>query len=177
MPDERRESYKNAGILPINIEKIISNKPLSDYLEKFQDINLVIASNLLLGDIEAYLNKNNKTINETKLTDDKFKELVNQLDSGKITNKIFKEILTDLMETDTSIDEILEKKGLNLSNDEELVDEIINKVLVENEQMVNDYKNGNERVIKALMGLVMKEAKGKINPSIANTKLKEKLDA
>ena len=177
MPDERRESYKNAGILPINIEKIIANKQLSDYLERFLDINLVIASNLLLGDIEAYLNKFNKSINETKLTDNKFRELVNKLDKGDITNKIFKEILNDLMESDRSIDNILEEKGLNLSNDDTMIEEIITKVLNENEKMVTDYKNGNERIIKALMGLVMKEAKGKINPSIANTKLKEKLDA
>ena len=177
MPDERRDSYQKAGILPINIEKIIANKRISDYLEKFLDVNLVIASNLLLGDIEAYLNKNNKSISETKLSDDKFRQLVNKLDSGAITNKIFKEILNDLMENDKSIDSILEEKGLNLSNDDSLVDEIINKVLIENEFMVNDYKNGNERIIKALMGLVMRESKGKINPSIANAKLKEKLDA
>ena len=176
MPDERRETYTKAGILPINIEKIIANKPLSDYLEKFLDINLVIASNLLLGDIEAYLNKNNKSINETKLDDNKFRELVNKLDKGDITNKIFKDILLDLMEKDKSITELLDEKGLNLVNDDNLVDEIINKVLLENETIVNDYKNGNERVIKALMGLVMKEAKGKINPSIANVKLKNKLD-
>ena len=177
MPDERRETYKQAGILPINIEKIISNKPLSDYLEKFQDINLVIASNLLLGDIESYLNKFSKKISETKLTDDKFRELVNKLDKKEITNKIFKEILPDLMENDLSIDEVLESKGLNLSNDEGLVDEIVSKVFNENEKMVNDYKNGNERVIKALMGLVMKESHGKINPSQGMQKLKEKLDA
>ena len=177
MPDERRETYKKAGILPINIEKIIANKELSDYLEKFLDINLVIASNLLLGDIASYLNKNNKKINETKLSDNKFRELVNKLDKGDITNKIFKEILIDLMESDKSIDEILDAKGLNLTNDEALVDEIIDKVLNENQKMVMDYKNGNERIAKALMGLVMKEAKGKINPSIAIVKLTEKLDA
>lgn len=177
MPDERRDSYRKAGILPINIEKIIANKSISDYLEKFLDINLVIASNLLLGDIEAYLNKTNKEINDTKLTDSKFRELVNKLDKGDITNKIFKDILTDIMESDMSITQILDDKGLNLVQDDSLVNEIIDKVLRENEVMVNDYKNGNERVSKALMGLVMKEAKGKINPSIANSKLMEKLDA
>ncbi len=177
MPDERRETYTKAGILPINIEKIIANKDISDYLEKFLDINLVIASNLLLGDVEAYLNKNNKVLSDTKLSNDKFRELVNKLDKGEITNKIFKDILIDIMESDKSISDILDEKGLNLVQDDNLVDEIINKVLSENEAMVNDYKNGNERVSKALMGLVMKEAKGKINPSVANTKLMEKLDA
>ena len=116
-------------------------------------------------------------LNETCLTDDKFRELVNKLDKGDITNKIFKEILPDLMETDKSIDTILEEKGLNLSNDENLVEEIVNKVLNENEKMVADYKNGNERIIKALMGLVMKEAHGKINPAVAIVKLQNKLDA
>ena len=177
MPDERRKSYQDAGILPINIEKIIANKQLSDYLENFLNINLVIASNLLLGDISSYLNKKNISLHETKLTDDKFRDLVNKLDKGIITNKIFKDILIDIMESEESIDEILDNKGLNLLNDDNLVFTIIDKVLTENEQMVNDYKNGNVRVAKALMGLVMREAKGKINPSVANARLMEKLDA
>lgn len=177
MPDERRIDYEKSGILPINIEKIIANKEISDYLEKFLDCNLVIASNLLLGDISAYLNKNNKKIEETMLDDKKFRELVLKLDKGDITNKIFKEILDDLMETDKSIDKILDEKGLNLVNDDNLIDSIIDKVINENEKIVNDYKSGNTRSAKALMGLVMKEGKGKINPSIANTKLMEKLDA
>ena len=177
MPDERRMDYEKSGILPINIEKIIANKEISDYLEKFLDCNLVIASNLLLGDISAYLNKNNKKIEETMLDDKKFRELVNKLDKGDITNKIFKEILDDLMETDKSIDKILEEKGLNLVNDDSLIDSIIDKIISENEKIVSDYKSGNTRSAKALMGLVMKEGKGKINPSIANNKLMEKLDA
>ena len=176
MPDERRRKYQEAGILPINIEKIIANKDLSDYLEKFYDINLVIASNLLLGDIMAYLNKNNVSITDTKLTDDKFRSLVNKLDKGEISNKIFKEILVDIMEEDKDIDTILNEKGLNLVNDDNLIIEIIHKVLEENTDLYNQYKSGNTKSAKALMGLVMKEAKGKINPSSANIKLMEELN-
>jgi aspartyl-tRNA(Asn)/glutamyl-tRNA(Gln) amidotransferase subunit B len=177
MPDERRASYKEAGILPINIEKIIANKEISDYLENFLDTNLVIASNLLLGDIASYLNKKSINITETKLTDSKFKELVNMLDKKEITNKIFKDILDDIMEKDDNIKTILENNNISLVNDDNLVDEIINKVLEENANIVKDYKSGNERSAKALMGLIMKEGKGKINPSIANQKLMEKLNA
>ena len=176
MPNERRKDYEKSGILPINIEKIIANKDLSDYLEKFLDINLVIASNLLLGDIASYLNKNNVKILETHLTDDKFRKLVGKLNDGTISNKIFKEILPDLMENDKDIDDILEEKGLNLVNDDTLIETLINKVFDENFDLVNQYKNGNTRSAKALMGLLMKEAKGKINPSIANAKLIQKLD-
>ncbi len=176
MPDIRRKTYTDAGILPINIEKIIANKPLSDYLEKFIDINLVIASNLLLGDISAYLNKSSKTMEETKMDDNKFRDLVNKLDKKEINNKIFKDILNDLMETDKSIDTIIKEKGLN-NLDDSLIDTIIDKVLNDNVDMVNQYKNGNTKSAKALMGLIMKEGKGRINPSLANEKLMQKLDA
>ena len=175
MPDERRNDYKLAGILPINIEKIIANKSLSDYLERFLDTNLVIASNLLLGDISAYLNKTNKNIYDTKLTDNKFRELVDKLDKKEISNKNFKDILNDIMETDKSINEIINEKGLKQVDDNEL-DSLINKVLNDNMEIVKQYKDGNTRSAKALMGLIMKEGKGKINPALANEMLMSKLE-
>ena len=106
MPDARRESYNKAGILKVNIEKIIANKEISDYLEDFLDINLVIASNLLLGDISSYLNKESLKITDTKLTNDKFRTLVNMLDKKEISNRIFKDILDDIMKKDDSIKNI-----------------------------------------------------------------------
>ncbi len=176
MPDERRKDYEKAGVLPINIEKIIANKEISDYLENFLDTNLVIASNLLLGDIQSYLNKNSKTINETKLTNKKFHDLVNKLDKKEINNKIFKDILIDIMETDQDIDDILKDKGLNISFDENLLNDIIANVINNNQKIIDDYQNGNPRSAKALMGLIMKEGKGKIDPAMANQKLMEKLN-
>ena len=177
MPDERRKDYHDAGILPINIEKIIANKEISDYLENFLDINLVIAYNLLLGDIQSYLNKNNLKIYETKLTNDKFKDLVNKLDKKEINNKIFKDIINDIMEKDLSIDDIIKEKGISTSFDNNLLNDIIANVLLNNQKIIDDYKNGNTRSAKALMGLIMKEGKGKIDPAMANQKLMEKLNS
>ena len=176
MPDERRRTYTEKGISEINIEKIIQNKPISDYLEKFLDVNLVIASNLLLGDIASYLNKVNKNILDTNLTDTKFRDLVNKLDKKEISNKIFKEILIDLMETEKTVDEITTEKGLKLVSDTESISKIIEKVLLDNSKMVEEYKNGNTRTGKALMGLVMKEGRGSIDPSTANKMLMEYLE-
>ncbi len=167
-PDERRETYKNAGINPINIEKIIANKNISDYLERFLDINLVIASNLLLGDIASYLNKHDGDINSTHLTDTKFKDLVSRIDKKEISNHIFKEILDELMENDKTIDEILESKGLNLVSDQSEIENTIKEILAKYSDLVNQYKNGNERASKAIMGMIMKETHGSLSPQIAN---------
>lgn len=172
--DERRIIYKNAGISDINVEKIIQNRVISDYLNKFDNINLVIASNLLLGDIAAYLNKTDLKLEETSLTDKKFVDLVNYLNEGKINSKIQKEILDDVMEQDKDIDEILKDHNVKEIGEDELV-EIIQNILDNNTQSVNDYKNGNERAIKFLMGQIMKETKGNANPQLVTEKLKEML--
>lgn len=177
LPDERRNKYKEAGIQDINIEKIIANKDLSDYLEQFNNINLVIASNLLLGEISAYLNKTNTIINNTKLTNERFIELVNKLDSKEISNKIFKEILDDIMESDQSIDQIIESKGLKLVSNEQDIIDMINKVLDNNQELLNQYINGNDKASKALMGQVMKESHGSVDPSLANQLLNKILQS
>ena len=164
----RRNKYLESGISLINTNKLIANKELSDYLETFDDINLKTASNLLLGDIQAYLNKKNISIFATKLTNAKMLELVNKLDDGSISHKNFKDLVDDIMEKDTTIQELLKEKGIENVVDDTLVLEIINKVLNENEKVVADYLGGNERSLKFLMGMVMKESKGSVNPKLAN---------
>ena len=177
LPSVRRDKYLKSGISLLNSNKLIANKDLSDYLEEFESINLKTASNLLLGDISAYLNKNNKSIFETKLTTAKFEDLVKKLDEKVISNKNFKDIINDVMEKDTDIDTIMKEKGiLNLVDDNQVL-EIINKVITENEKVVGDYLGGNERSLKFLMGQVMKESHGSVNPKIANDLLIKTLDA
>lgn len=176
-PDERRKIYLDKGIIDINVEKIINNKVISDYLNNFidSDINFVIASNLLLGDISSYLNKSKIELSETKLTNDKFIELVNMLDDGTISSRICKDILDDVLETDLSIKDILSKNNITLLNDTDSLSKIIKEVLDENEASVKDYKSGKQNAIKYLMGMVMKKTKGAANPKMVNDLLIELL--
>ncbi len=175
LPDERRKIYQKKNMSNINIEKIIANRSLSDYLNDMldTDIDFQVASNLLLGDISSYLNKNNKNIFETKLTKEKFIDLVSKTKSRILTSKNIKDILNSVLESDNSIDEIISSNNIsNITDDNELKD-IISKVLVENENSVNDYINGHDRAFKYLMGQVMKMSKGKADPLIASNLLKE----
>ncbi len=172
----RREKYLNAGISPINVDKLIANKELSDYLESVGKINLKTASNLLLGDISAYLNKNDISIFKTKLISSKMKEVVELLDNGTISNKNFKEIVNDLMEKDSSISDILKNNGIQNVTDNSLVLDLIQKVLDNNINAVQDYLNGNSRSLKFLMGELMKESRGSVNPSLANNLLVDSLE-
>lgn len=173
LPNKRREIYQEAGINPVNINKIIANKEISDYLLKV-DGNLVIASNLLLGEIQAYLNKTGKNLLDTKLTYDKFNLLVEKLDKKEISNQVFKEIINTIMETDCNLEELIASKKVNELTTDEL-EKIVIEVILNNPDSITDYKLGKDRATKFLMGQIMKATKGSASPSQANEILLKKL--
>lgn len=169
LPDERRKKYLEAGINQINVEKIIANKNISDYLLDVKG-NLVIASNLLLGEISAYLNRNFTTLENTKLTKEKFEIVVDALDKKVISNQSFKEIVDDLMGTDTDINKLIESKKIKALTNEEL-ENIIKTLINNNPASVEDYKVGKDKATKFLMGQIMKETKGQADIGLANSML------
>ena len=79
------------------------------------------------------------------------------------------------MEKEDSLDDILKQNGISLVSNEDDLIKIVEKVLSENENSVNDYKNGKDNAFKYLMGMVMKETKGSANPVVVNNLLKDLL--
>ena len=154
------------------------NKSLSDYFNELinEKTNLKIASNLLLGDISFYLNKEEKQIKDTTLTKERFIELIENLDNNTISSKNLKEILEKVLTDTKSIKEIINDMGIKNITDDSAITEIVKKIISENEESVEDYRNGHDRAIKYLMGQVMKETKGSINPKMAMDILKKELD-
>jgi aspartyl-tRNA(Asn)/glutamyl-tRNA(Gln) amidotransferase subunit B len=170
LSEERRNKYRQLGVSDININKIISNKELSDYYDELLDSNAnpIIASNLLTSDIVGYLNKNNISISKTKLTANKLTKLITMIDSNEISSKIAKDLLIDLLETDNVIEDIINNKQIKQINNTDELKNIINGILSNNTESINDYKNGKDRAIKYLIGQIMKETKGQANPVMVN---------
>ncbi len=177
LPDERREKYVELGISEINANKLVQNRSLSDYLNTLLDekTNFKIASNLLLGDISAYLNKNEKDINDTTLTKERFLDLISKMDDNTLTSKNLKDILDKVLESDKSISDIMSECHIENITDDTEIRNIIKKIIADNPESVADYKAGHDRAIKYLMGQVMKETKGGANPQLAMSILTEEL--
>lgn len=177
LPDERRKVYISKGVSEINANKLVQNRPLSDYFNTLLDekTNFKIASNLLLGDISAYLNKNEKLITETTLTKERFISLISKIEDNTLTSKNLKEILDTVLEEETSIEDIIKNSGISNITDDSVIREIIKNIINNNKESVADYKAGHDRAIKFLMGQVMKETKGSANPKLAMDILQEEL--
>ena len=177
LPDERKEAYISKGVSEINATKLIQNRNLSDYFNDLliENTNFKIASNLLLGDISAYLNREEKEITDTTLTKERFLELIKSMENNSLTSKNLKDILDKVLEKTSTIAEIIEESGIKNITDDSAIRTIIKKVVEENPSSVDDYKAGHDRAIKYLMGQVMKESKGSANPKMAMDILQEEL--
>lgn len=178
LPSELRSMYKNLGINDVAINSLILNRELNIALNHLIDMNVnpVISANILTGDILSYLNKKYITFNETKVSLDNIKDIVNLLESGEISSKIGKEIISELLENGGDVSGIIEEKGLKqISNTDDLLN-VINTILDNNPKSIEDYKNGLDRSIKFLMGQIMKETKGQANPKLANELLVQELE-
>lgn len=175
---ERTKLYIEKGMDLDHAKKIIANRMLSDYLNEFLDTDLDFktAGNLLLGDISFYLNKEEKKIEDTNLTHDKFLDLVSKVNDGSLTSKNVKDILELVLISSLSIEEIIKKVGISNITDTLALEEIVLNVISNNPDSVSDYKAGKDRAIKYLMGQIMKETKGSANPKLVNEILTRELN-
>ena len=132
-------------------------------------------ANWLLGDIAASLNAAGASIEKTCLKPEHLAELVSLIEAGRISGKIAKEVLPNVIKNGTSPSEIINAEGLTQIQDTEKLSVIVEEVIAGNEKSVKDYRAGKEEAIKFLVGQAMKATSGKANPQKVNELLKEKL--
>ena len=176
LTDELKDKYTKLGINNNNIKTIIANKEICNFFETvIDDVNPNIAANLLTGDILSYLNKHFIKLEESKLTKDNFIKLVELLDKKTISSKQGKEVINILLDTGKAVLEIVKENKMEQISDNSLVLDIVTKVIDANPDSVKDFKEGKDRAVKYLMGQIMKESKGQVNPGLANQVLVEEL--
>ena len=170
MSDFRLSEY-DSGVL-------IMDKRIADYYDdcvKLYD-NYKGVCNWLTGDIMRYMNANKLSVDEIRISPKMLTGMVRMIDSGKISSKIGKMLVEEMLANGGDPEKIVEEKGWVQISDEGAIDEIIKKVLAKNPEQVEAYRSGKTKVVGWLVGQVMKETKGKANPKIVNQKLMERLE-
>ena len=64
--------------------------------------------------------------------------------------------------------EIIEEKGLKQISNEDDIEKLVDKIIIENETQVKQFKEGNTKVMGWFVGQIMKLTKGQANPGIVN---------
>ena len=178
LPNEKETRYQEEfGLSAYDAQIIASSKPMADFFEAAlqKTKNYSLLSNWLIGEISAYLNKEQIEIHESKLSADIVAMLINRIDDQTISGKIGKSIFEEMCENGSSPDEIIKSQGLEQISDDEAIEEIILTVINENPAQVEAYLAGKDKLFGFFVGQVMKLTEGKANPKTVNNILKDKL--
>jgi len=179
LPKQKEIRFINEHNLEESEAKILaSSKAMAnlfeDASEKTKDSSLI--AKWLVGDVSALLNKDNISIEESKLSSVNFAKLIERISDKTISGKIAKSVLEEVWISGNDIDVIIEEKGLVQIQDESILENIAKKIIDENPDQVNAYKGGKDRLFGFFVGQVMKETQGKANPQGVNEILNKLLN-
>mgnify|MGYP001137515426 FL=1 len=178
LPDEKKARFvKEYSLSNYDAEVIVSDKTTSEYYEavvKGRAPKLV--TTWVTGELFSVLNKKNISIQDSPVSAHMMGELLDNIESGKISNRLAKDIFEDMCETGKNPNLIIEEKGLSQISDEGEIEKLVDEVLNNNPENIEKYKNGKTKLLGFFVGEVMKLSKGKANPGTLNKLLKKKLD-
>ena len=132
--------------------------------------------NYVLGDLSRLANETGTPVHASGVTPQAVAELIALADAGTINSKTAKDLIARLWTTGGSPKAIVESEGLGQVSDAGAIDSIVADVLGANEKTAADYKAGKVKVMGFLVGQVMKQSKGKANPTLAEERLRSALE-
>ena len=178
LPDARQRRYQEEIGLPAYDAHVLTlTKEMSDMFEKTVSLgaDAKLASNYLMVDVNAYLNKVQKELSETALTAEGLAGMIKLITDGTISSKIAKKVFAELIEHGGDAEKIVKEKGLVQVSDSGQLLAWVNEALDNNPKSIEDYKNGRDRAIGFLVGQIMKASKGQANPQMINKMLLEEI--
>mgnify|MGYP000057339888 len=178
MPQDRFVRYTEKYGLPTDdANLIISSKEFSDFYDESVKINpdYKQISNLMLVELNRNLNDSEKTISDVTFSPADLAELVKMSTDGVVSKNAAKDILKIMFNNGGKPIDIAKENGFIMDNDTSGLEEIIDKIIAENADSVESYKNGNQKIFGFLMGQVVRTAGKGANPKLAKDLLTEKL--
>ncbi|MGK9326344.1 Asp-tRNA(Asn)/Glu-tRNA(Gln) amidotransferase subunit GatB [Aerococcus urinaeequi] len=179
MPADRRKRYVDTYELPEYDAQILTQTlEMSDFFDAAVKAGAdpKQASNWLMGEVNAYMNDNEKDLDQIGLTPESLAEMIALIEDGTISSKQAKKVFKLLADKGGSAKEVVEAEGLVQLSDPAQLLPLITEILDNNQQSIDDYKAGKKKATGFLVGQIMKATKGQANPQVVNQLLTEELD-
>ena len=175
---DRVVKYMNQyGLSRYDSEIIVKDKKVSDYFDETISLgcNPKSSANWITSNILGYLNKNGLSIDDIYLTPKMLCELVSMIYEGKISSKQSKDVFIKCLEDKKEPKEIVRDLGLTQITDDKTIRDIVIRVLDLHPDLIEDHRKG-KNTFDFFVGQVMKETRGKANPSLTSSIIKEEIE-
>jgi len=178
LPDEKQARFSSEfGLSEYDAGVLVADRETAEYFEQVVAASgdAKLAANWVSGDLQGLLNKNNWEIADSPIDAERLGTLIARIKDKTISGKIAKTVFETMVEDSSSVDEIIEAKGLKQVTDSGEIEKLVEQVIDENPDQAQQYRDGKEQVIGYLVGQAMQLSKGKANPSRVNQLLRDKL--
>ena len=178
LPTEKKIRFiKDFGLSEYDAENLTAQIDIADYFESMiaKGADVKLSANWVMGDLSASLNKNQIEIQDSPISAIELYELIIKISDNTISGKIAKDVFKSMWEGKGSVEEIIENQGLKQMTDIDALEGIIDEVVNNNTLQVQQFKDGNSKLLGFFVGQVMKATNGKANPKQVNKILNDKL--
>ena len=176
LPDEKLERYvEKLGIPEADAQLLVKYRRVAEYFEKASEgtANPRTAANFIIGQIFRTIeNESAKEEFDIPVSAESLRELIQLLDSKKIRMNLAKSTLDKMLETGKKVADLISEKDMG-GLDEEATKKLCQEAVDANPNAVADYKGGKEKAIKAIVGYVMKNSRGKADAMKAEEIIKQ----
>jgi len=179
LPETKFKRFLTQYSLPeYDADILTQQKSIADYFEQVCTItqDFKSASNWIMTDVLGYINEHKIEIEEFPVSAENLGRLINLISNGTISSKIAKEVFSIMIQSNQNPEIIVKEKNLVQISDEGELVKIIQSVLTKNQNQIEEYLSGKDKVLGFFVGQIMKETKGKANPQLVNQLLKTELE-
>jgi aspartyl-tRNA(Asn)/glutamyl-tRNA(Gln) amidotransferase subunit B len=177
MPDEKKIRLMNDfDLSSYDASIVVSDRDISEYYEEVaKDSDYKLAANWMIVELFGVLNKEGKEIKDSPVSAKNLSKLINLIKNNTISGKIAKTVFEEMVKNNEDPEKIVNEKGMKQQSDPEELKKIIDTILKNNEDKVEQYKAGKDKLFGFFVGEVMKNTQGKGNPKLINDILKQQL--
>lgn len=181
LPQQKRERFtRDLGLSAYDAATLTASQEVAGYFEATVAVagtaQAKPCANWVMVDLAARLNKEDLEITAAPVSPAQLGGLVRRIADNTISNSIAKKVFEALWNGEgATADEVIDRQGLKQITDSGAIETLVDAVLAANPGNVAEFKAGKEKAFNALVGQVMKAAKGKANPQQVNDLLKKKL--
>lgn len=174
LPEKKIARYiGDLGLSETDAKLIAKYKKVSDYFEKGAQANPKTAAAFILTQMFNRISTETQREEwDVSVSACEFKELISLIDRGEINNNVAKMVFNKMLDEGKTAKEIIEREKIGSMDDDEFL-ELCKRVISENQAAVQDYKNGKEKAMQALIGAIMRHTRGAADPAQTTDKLKK----
>jgi aspartyl-tRNA(Asn)/glutamyl-tRNA(Gln) amidotransferase subunit B len=178
LPNAKRARFvKQYDVSPYDAAVLANDLSLATYFETAAKgaRKPKSVANWILNDLQNALSRDGRTIESCSIPPAALDELVNLIDTGKISSRQAKEVFAEMFATGKSAEAIVKEKGIEQLSDTATLEALCDQVITNNPKPAADFRAGNAASLNFLKGQVMKLSQGKANPTVVGEILERKL--